>query len=146
MTRGQTVLEDDWSSTTTRRPTYCPWLLSRRGTDCEETGTEGTEGAEAAKPRSRRGDEAVQEEPRERSWTLLSGPPAAPGKAELREQSSPAFCSADPISNIPIPVICRVLNSPGSRPTAKQASYFFSYSYSVMRSLVVGLLYFVFIP
>lgn len=32
-------------------------------------------------------------------------------QAAWGEHSSPAFCSADPISNIPIPVICRVLNS-----------------------------------
>lgn len=65
VTRGQTVLEDDWSSTTTSGPTYCPWLLSRRGTDCKETRTEG---AEAAKLRSRR-----EEEPRERSWMRSPG-------------------------------------------------------------------------
>lgn len=73
--------------------TYCAWLLSRRGTDCKETGNGGRRGCER-EVKTQRGRVGAKE-PRERSWMPSPGfrQPEANG-------GSPAFCSADPISNI----------------------------------------------
>lgn len=50
---------------------------------------------------------------------LDAQPSKLPEAKQSAEESSPAYCSADPINNIPIPVICRILNSPCSPSPCK---------------------------
>lgn len=115
VTRGQTAPEDDWSTTTIRTssPWDCLWMQSRRGQiggGHKKTGT-----VEAGKQRSRWGEVLVWRSSRREVGRAVFY--AAWGKTERGEESSPAYCSADPINNIPIPVICWVLVYPYRHPS-----------------------------
>lgn len=123
VTRGQTAPEDDWSTTTIRTssPWDCLWMQSRRGQiggGHKKTGT-----VEAGKQRSRWGEVLVWRSSRREVGRAVFY--TAWGKTERGEESSPAYCSADPINNIPIPVICWVLVYPYRHPslTARKKTF-----------------------